>query len=148
MFCRSSVAARGRRRFSTDRGELGLHSFPSPNFYPLSPPLLPTLFQPQCTSGVGWGGSCLPTPWDWPGIKVIEPRGGGRHAGEKRRKKQTFASAKPRAYGLAGGTQLLSSHPAHHATADTSCSGGGVMFGRILHAAVVYLFAVTQAPGP
>lgn len=140
VFCCSSVA--GGEDSCALTGRVRIAIVPT---FPPSQPLFLTCFQPRSTSVVG--GSCLPTPCDWLGIKVIEARRSSRHAGAKTRKNKA-SPQNLRAYGLARGIQLLSSHPANHTGADTSCSGYSVEFGRILHAVIVYLFTVTQAPRP
>lgn len=87
---------------------------------PLQPPSSDLLLSTKTPTGSG--GGCLPSCMRLAGKKgywTAEEWQARRREGEE---KQTI-SVVPGAYGLARGSQLLSSHPANHATADTSCSG-------------------------
>lgn len=80
-------------------------------------------------------GSYYPPPRDCLGIKGIEPRRSGRHAGETGRENNIsfnpgsiwFSEGRPAAFQLSG-------KPCSHTTADTICSGDSIKFGWISHA--------------
>lgn len=138
MFCCSSVAAWGRRRLCIDR--LSGDWDPSLQLF-LPPHHFSDLHSaPAHQQSGGGGGRMLTLSTRLAGNKGYwtEECQARRREGEE---KQTI-SVNPGAYGLASGSQLLSSHPANHATADTSCSGDGDRFGRLLLAVVAYLFTV------